>query len=51
MPRGEAAGLVRPYLVAHEQRERQRRRAPRRALRPAVQGIGPLLISSLEVRA
>ncbi|MDO0935830.1 hypothetical protein QQY66_30630 [Streptomyces sp. DG2A-72] len=51
--RGEDIGLVRPFLVAHEQRELQRRRAPRRALRLAVHGIdiGPLLLDSVEVRA
>ncbi|MFD8822603.1 hypothetical protein ACFV1C_09605 [Streptomyces sp. NPDC059605] len=51
--RGEASGLVRSYSVVHEQRERQRRRTPRRALRPAVHGIGlgPRLFNSVEVRA
>ncbi|MHB9857915.1 hypothetical protein [Streptomyces sp. YIM S03343] len=37
---GESNGLVRPYLLAHERRERQCRRAPRRALWLAVHGIG-----------
>ncbi|WAX79991.1 hypothetical protein HUV60_022320 [Streptomyces sp. KMM 9044] len=50
---GEDTGLVRPYLLAHEQREQQRRRAPRRALWLAVHGvdIGPLLTRSMEVGA
>ncbi|MET9849937.1 hypothetical protein [Streptomyces ossamyceticus] len=50
---GEDTGLVRPYLLAHEQQEQQRRRAPRRALWLAVHGvdIGPLLTRSMEVGA
>ncbi|MFE3167808.1 hypothetical protein [Streptomyces sp. KMM 9044] len=53
MLQGEDTGLVRPYLLAHEQREQQRRRAPRRALWLAVHGvdIGPLLTRSMEVGA
>jgi hypothetical protein len=51
--RGEEIGLVRPYLVAHERREAQRRRARRRALWLAVHGIdiGPRLIHGVEVTA
>ncbi|MZE78157.1 hypothetical protein GTY57_14415 [Streptomyces sp. SID5475] len=36
---GEEIGLVRPYLVAHERREQQHRRARRRVVRLAVHGI------------
>ncbi|MGW0881755.1 hypothetical protein [Streptomyces sp. NPDC002671] len=52
MLRGEDIGLIRPYLVAHEQRDRQRRRTPRRALRLAGHGldIGPRLMNGVEVR-
>lgn len=52
--RGEDSPLVRPYLVAHEQREEARRqRARRRALWLAVHGIdiGPRLIHGVEVTA
>jgi hypothetical protein len=52
--RGEDSPLVRPYLVAHEQREEARRqRARRRALWFAVHGvdIGPRLIHGVEVTA
>ncbi|MCX4396515.1 MULTISPECIES: hypothetical protein [unclassified Streptomyces] len=52
--RGEDSPLVRPYLVAHEQREEARlRRARRRALWLAVHGIdiGPRLIHGIEVSA
>ncbi len=52
--RGEDSPLVRPYLLAHEQRERARRqRARRRALWLAVHGIdiGPRLIHGVEVVA
>ncbi|MFD5075509.1 hypothetical protein [Streptomyces sp. NPDC058371] len=52
--RGEDTRLVRPYLVAHEQREEARRqRARRRALWLAVHGvdIGPRLIHGMEVTA
>ncbi|MEU6916896.1 hypothetical protein [Streptomyces olindensis] len=39
--RGEDIGLVRPYLVAHERREAERRqRTPRRTLVLAPGGIG-----------
>lgn len=50
---GEDTGLVRPYLLAHEQREQRRRRTPRRALRLAMHGVdtGPLLTRSVEGRA
>ncbi|MEG3628643.1 hypothetical protein [Streptomyces poriticola] len=37
--RGEDAGLVRPYLAAHDRREEQKRQARRRTLRLAVRGI------------
>jgi len=38
--RGEDTPLVRPYLVAHERREQERRqRARRRTLRLAVHGV------------
>lgn len=50
--RGEDSRLVRPYLVAHEQREEARRqRARRRELWFAVHGIdiGPRLIHGVEV--
>lgn len=48
---GEDTGLIRSYLLAHEQRE-QCRRAPRRALWLAVHGVdtGPLLTRSVEGR-
>lgn len=50
---GEDTGLVRPYLLAHEQQEQQRRRAPQRALWLAVHGVdtGPLPTHSMEGRA
>ena len=50
---GEDTGLLRPYLLAHEQREQQRRQAPRRALLLAVHSIdtSPLLTRSVEGRA
>lgn len=50
---GEEIGLVRPYLIAHERREAQRRRARRRVLWLAVHGIdiGPRLIHGVEVTA
>ncbi|MFE5026331.1 hypothetical protein ACFRAO_24195 [Streptomyces sp. NPDC056656] len=50
--RGEDIGLIRPYLVAHEQRqEDKQRRARRRALWFAVHGvdIGPRLIHGVKV--
>lgn len=46
--------MVRPYLLAHEEREEARRqRARRRALWLAVHGvdIGPRLIHGMEVTA
>lgn len=49
---GEAIGIVRPYLVAHERRrEAQRQRARRRALWVAVHGvdIGPRLTHGVKV--
>ncbi|WP_327325604.1 hypothetical protein OG735_26350 [Streptomyces sp. NBC_01210] len=52
--RGEDVVLIRPYLVAHEQRmETQRQQARRRALWLAVHGIdvGPRLIHGVEVTA
>lgn len=52
--RGEDSRLVRPYLVAHEQREQaKRQRARRRALWLAVHGvdIGPHRIHGIEVVA
>jgi hypothetical protein len=51
--RGEENGLVRPYLVEHERREQQHRRARRRVTRPAVHGIGidARLVGGAEVRA
>lgn len=52
--RGEDNRLVRPYLLAHEQREEARQqRARRRALWFAVHGIdnGPRLIHGMEVTA
>ncbi|MBC9731195.1 hypothetical protein [Streptomyces sp. TRM68367] len=51
--RGQEIGLVRPYLVAHEQREAQKRQARRRTLRLEVRGIdiSPLLIHAGEVMA
>ncbi|MDI3407952.1 hypothetical protein [Streptomyces cavernicola] len=51
---GEDSALVRPYLIAHEQRQEERRqRARRRALWLAVHGvdIGPRLIHGVEVSA
>lgn len=51
---GEDIGLVRPYLVAFERQEEERRqRARRRALWLAVRGvdIGPCLIHGVEVTA
>ncbi|MDQ0750825.1 hypothetical protein QF034_005056 [Streptomyces africanus] len=51
--RGEEIGLVRPYLVAHERREAQKRQARRRTLRLAVRGIdiSPRLIHARDVTA
>jgi hypothetical protein len=52
--RGEDIGLVRPYLVAHERRQEERRqRARRRVLWLAVHGvdIGPRVIHGVEVTA
>jgi hypothetical protein len=52
--RGEDIGLVRPYLVAHERREEERRqRARRRTLVLATYGIdiGPRWIHGVEVTA
>ncbi|MFG2503338.1 hypothetical protein ACGFSB_34660 [Streptomyces sp. NPDC048441] len=52
--RGEDIGLVRPYLVAFERRQEERRqRARRRELWLAVHGvdIGPRLIHGVEVTA
>jgi hypothetical protein len=52
--RGEDHVMVRPYLVAHEQREEARRRqARRRALRLAVYGVDiePRLIRGVEATA
>ena len=52
MPRGEDIGHVRPYLVAHEQRqEAQRQRARRRTLWLAVHGVdfGPRMIYGVRV--
>jgi hypothetical protein len=52
--RGADIGLVRPYLVAHEQRQEQRQqRARRRALVLATYGvdIGPCRIHGTEVTA
>ncbi|MFI9777265.1 hypothetical protein ACIHCV_21515 [Streptomyces sp. NPDC051956] len=52
--RGEDSRLVRPYLLAHEQREQaKQQRARRRALWLAVHGvdIGPCLIHGVEVTA
>lgn len=52
--RGEDCRLVRPYLVAHEERERARlQRQRRRALWLAVHGVdvGPRLIHGVEVAA
>ncbi|AJT64436.1 hypothetical protein T261_2763 [Streptomyces lydicus] len=49
---GEGIGLVRPYLIAHERREKQRQqRARRRALWLAAYGIdaGPRWIHGVEV--
>ncbi|MBJ7002013.1 hypothetical protein JG491_18330 [Streptomyces sp. CRPSP2-6A1] len=54
LPRGEDVGLVRPYLVAHERRQEERRqRARRRVLWLAVSGvdIGPRVIRGVEVTA
>ncbi|MFR0352743.1 hypothetical protein [Streptomyces sediminimaris] len=50
--RGEDSRLVRPYLLAHEQRERtKQQRARRRALWLAVHGVdvGPWRIHGVEV--
>ncbi|MFE3851547.1 hypothetical protein ACFXPN_10420 [Streptomyces griseorubiginosus] len=50
--RGEDSRLVRPYLLAHEQREQARRqRARRRALWLAVHGVdvGPRRIHGVDV--
>lgn len=52
--RGEDSRLVRPYLLAHEQREQaKRQRTRRRALWLAVHGvdIGPHRIHGIEVVA
>ncbi|MFI9777155.1 hypothetical protein ACIHCV_20945 [Streptomyces sp. NPDC051956] len=52
--RGEDSRLVRPYLLAHEQREQaKRQRSRRRALWLAVHGvdIGPHRIHGVEVVA
>ncbi|MFF1683739.1 hypothetical protein [Streptomyces sp. NPDC058254] len=52
MLRGEDSRLVRPYLLAHEQREQaKRQRGRRRALWLAVHGvdIGPRRIHGVEV--
>ncbi|MFF2506027.1 hypothetical protein ACFVTY_21935 [Streptomyces sp. NPDC058067] len=55
--RGEDSRLVRPYVLAHEQRVRReqekRQRARRRALWLAVHGvdIGPRYIHGVEVTA
>ena len=52
--RGEDNALVRPYLVAHERRQEERRqRARRRALWLAVHGvdIDPRLMHGVEVAA
>ncbi|MFE4249080.1 hypothetical protein ACFRU3_06195 [Streptomyces sp. NPDC056910] len=52
--RGEDSRLVRPYLLAHEQREQaKRQRARRRTLWLAVHGvdIGPRRIHGVEVVA
>ncbi|MER7197809.1 hypothetical protein [Streptomyces sp. CB01635] len=52
--RGEDSRLVRPYLLAHEQREQaKRQRGRRRALWLAVHGvdIGPRRIHGVEVVA
>ncbi|MFJ5303784.1 hypothetical protein [Streptomyces sp. NPDC088350] len=52
--RGEDHAMVRPYLVAHEQRaEAKRRRARRRALWVAVHGvdIGSRAVHGVEVTA
>jgi hypothetical protein len=51
--RGEEIRRVRPYLVAHERREAQKRQARRRTLRLAVRGIdiAPRLIHGVEVTA
>ncbi|OEJ96184.1 hypothetical protein [Streptomyces thermolilacinus] len=51
---GEDSALVRPYLLAHEQRaEERRRRARRRTLWLAVHGIdlGPRVIHGIEITA
>ncbi|MFJ3650839.1 hypothetical protein [Streptomyces murinus] len=51
---GEDTALVRPYLVAHERRQEERRqRARRRALWLAASGvdIGPRVIRGVEVAA
>lgn len=51
--RGEDTALVRPYLIAHEQRQEEARhqRRRRRALWLAVHGVdvGPRLIHGVEV--
>ena len=49
--RGEGITLVRPYLVAHERREQQPRRARRRVVRLAVHGIDLHLVNGVKVRA
>ncbi|AEM80141.1 hypothetical protein [Streptomyces violaceusniger] len=52
--RGEDSGLVRPYLLAHERRQQERRqRARRRALVLATYGvdIGPRRIHGMKVTA
>lgn len=52
--RGEDTALVRPYLVAHERRQEERRqRARRRVLWLAASGVdfGPRVISGVEVTA
>jgi hypothetical protein len=49
----EDTGLVRSYLLAHEQREQQCRRTPRHTMWPALHGVdtGLRLTRSVEGRA
>ncbi|MFE9876059.1 hypothetical protein [Streptomyces sp. NPDC005784] len=51
--RGEEVGLVRPYLVAHERWEAQKRQARRRTFRLALRGIdiSTRLFDGVEVTA